>query len=276
MDLPQNIPNRYLAKIPTSMKSKNKSIYGQIILLIFIISMGCKVSTSNPNKEKGFVNIFDGKTLNNWEGDPTYWRVENGNLVGEITPQTLLKTNSFIIWKGGEPANFELKGEFNITEKGNSGINYRSEKLTDVPYALKGYQADIDGANRYTGQNYEERGRTTLAYRGQITSVNPQTGNWKPEDVRAKVKNNAWSDLKVTGSLGNTDSLKTKIKSQDWNSFHLIVKGNHLQHYINGILMSDVMDNDVINGKSKGIIGVQVHVGPPMKVEYRNLRLKEL
>jgi len=258
------------------MRVKNKSIYGQIILLIFIISIGCKVSTSIPFKEEGFVNIFDGKTLNNWEGNPTYWRVENGNLVGEITPQTLLKTNSFIMWKGGEPANFELKGEFNITEKGNSGINYRSEKLTDIPYALKGYQADIDGANRYTGQNYEERGRTTLAYRGQMTSVNPQTDNWKPEDVKAKVQNNAWSDLKVTGSLGNTDSLKTKIKSQDWNSFHLIVKGNHLQHYINGILMSDVTDNDAVNGKTKGIIGVQVHVGPPMKVEYRNLRLKEL
>ena len=97
-----------------------------------------------------------------------------------------------------------------------------------------------------------------------------------PEDVRAKVQKNAWSDLKVTGSLGNSDSLKTKIKNQDWNSFHLIVKGNHLQHYINGILMSDVTDNDIINGKSKGIIGVQVHVGPPMKVEYRNLRLKQL
>ena len=258
------------------MKLKNKSIYWQIGLLIFIISTGCRFSTISQNKEKGFVSIFDGKTLNNWEGDPTYWRVENGNLVGEITPQTLLKTNSFIIWKGGEPANFELKGEFNITEKGNSGINYRSEKLPDVPFALKGYQADIDGANRYTGQNYEERGRTTLAYRGQITSINPQSGDWKPEDVKAKVQKNAWSDLKVTGSLGISDSLKTKIKSQDWNSFHLIVKGNHLQHYINGILMSDVTDNDTINGKSKGIIGVQVHVGPPMKVEYRNLRLKQL
>ena len=258
------------------MKLKNKPTYWQIGLLIFIISTGCRFSTISQNKEKGFVSIFDGKTLNNWEGDPTYWRVENGNLVGEITPQTLLKTNSFIIWKGGEPANFELKGEFNITEKGNSGINYRSEKLPDVPFALKGYQADIDGANRYTGQNYEERGRTTLAYRGQITSINPQSGDWKPEDVRAKVQKNAWSDLKVTGSLGNSDSLKTKIKNQDWNSFHLIVKGNHLQHYINGILMSDVTDNDIINGKSKGIIGVQVHVGPPMKVEYRNLRLKQL
>lgn len=258
------------------MKLKDKLSFWQIGLLIFIISIGCKVSNSSQENEKGFVNIFDGKTLNGWEGDPTYWRVENGNLVGEITPQTLLKTNSFIIWKGEEPANFELKGEFNITEKGNSGINYRSAKLPDIPYALKGYQADIDGANRYTGQNYEERGRTTLAYRGQITTINPQSGNWTPEEVRAKVKNNAWSDLKVTGSLGSSDSLKTQIKNQDWNSFHLIIKGNRLQHYINDILMSDVTDNDAINGKPKGIIGVQVHVGPPMKVQYRNLRLKKL
>jgi Domain of Unknown Function (DUF1080) len=257
------------------MKLKNKASYWQIGLLIVTISIGCKVSNSSQD-EKGFVNIFDGKTLNNWEGDPTYWRVENGNLVGEITPQTLLKTNSFIIWKGGEPADFELKGEFNITEKGNSGINYRSEKLIDIPFALKGYQADIDGANRYTGQNYEERGRTTLAYRGQITNINAQSGGMKSEDVKAKVKNNAWSDLKVSGSLGSSDSLKTKIKSQDWNSFHLIIKGNRLQHFVNGILMSDVTDNDVVNGKSKGLIGVQVHVGPPMKVQYRNLRLKQL
>lgn len=258
------------------MRLKNKAIYWQIGLLIITVSVGCKISNTSQNDEKGFVKIFDGKTLNNWEGDPTYWRVENGNLVGEITPQTLLKTNSFIIWKGGEPANFELKGEFNITDKGNSGINYRSEKLADIPFALKGYQADIDGANRYTGQNYEERGRTTLAYRGQITTINPQNNSMKPDEVRAKVKNNAWSDLKVEGFLGKSDSLKTKIKNQDWNSFHLIIKGNHLQHYINDILMSEVTDNDAVNGKSKGILGVQVHVGPPMKVQYRNLRLKQL
>jgi len=256
------------------MKLKDKLSIWQIGLLIIILSIGCKVS--NSSQEKDFVNIFDGRTLNGWEGDSKYWRVENGNLVGEITPQTLLKTNSFIVWKEEEPANFELKGEFNITEKGNSGINYRSEKLSDVPHALKGYQADIDGANRYTGQNYEERGRTTLAYRGQITTINPQSGNLTPEEIRAKVKNNAWLDLKVTGSLGNSDSLKTKIKTQDWNSFHLIVRGNRLQHYINDILMSDVTDNDLMNGKSNGIIGVQVHVGPPMKVQYRKLRLKKI
>ena len=246
-----------------------------IAWLIGILAVGCKVSSTGQS-EKNFKSIFDGKTLNGWEGDNKYWRVENGNLVGEITPETLLKTNSFITWKGGEPADFELKGEFNITEKGNSGINYRSEKLPDIPYALRGYQADIDGANRYTGQNYEERGRTTLAYRGQITSINSQSGIWKAEDIKAKVQKNAWTELKITGSLGENEDLKTKIKSQDWNSFHLIIKGNHLQHYINGVLMSDVTDNDAINGKSKGILGVQVHVGPPMKVQYRNLRLKEL
>jgi hypothetical protein len=244
-------------------------------LSTLVLLGGCKVSNTG-NSEKGFVKIFNGQNLDGWEGDPTYWRVENGNLVGEITPATLLKANSFIIWKGGEPADFELKGEFNIAKAGNSGINYRSERLTDVPFALRGYQADIDGNNRYTGQNYEERKRTTLAYRGQITTISPQTGSMTPEQVRAKVQRNAWTDLKVTGSLGHTDSLKTKIKTEDWNDFHLVVKGNRLQHYVNGILMSDVTDNDQVNGKSKGFLGVQVHVGPPMKVQYRNLRLKQL
>lgn len=259
----------------TSMTTKFNIKPWNIAVLIAILAIGCKVSNT-AQSEKGFKSIFDGKTLNGWEGDIKYWRVENGNLVGEITPETLLKTNSFITWKGGEPADFELKGEFNITEKGNSGINYRSVKLPDIQYALRGYQADIDGNNTYTGQNYEERGRTTLAYRGQITSINPQANPMTPEEVRKKVQRNAWTELKVTGSLGENEALKTKINKQDWNTFHLVIKGNRLQHYINDVLMSDVTDNDLINGKSKGILGVQVHVGPPMKVQYRNLRIKEL
>lgn len=258
------------------LEKMNPKFFQLGLLLVVLVVVSCKISTTGQSKKDGFKPIFDGKTLEGWDGDPTYWRVENGNLVGEITPATLLKANSFIIWKGGEPADFELKGEFNIAKAGNSGINYRSERLTDVPFALKGYQADIDGNNRYTGQNYEERKRTTLAYRGQITTISPQTGAMTPEQVRAKVQRNAWTDLQVTGSLGHTDSLKTKIKAEDWNEFHLVVKGNRLQHYINGILMSDVTDNDQANSKSKGFLGVQVHVGPPMKVQYRNLRLKQL
>ncbi len=247
-----------------------------ILLLSITIFISCKVANNTQNTEKGFKSIFDGKTLDGWEGDTKYWRAENGNLVGEITPETLLKTNSFIVWKGGEPADFELKCEVSITKSGNSGINYRSEILSDIPNAMRGYQADIDGSNRYTGQNYEERGRTTLAYRGQITEINAQANPMTADEVRKKVLNNAWTELKIAGSLGNTDSLKTKIRVEDWNEIHIIAKGNRLLHYVNGVLMSDVTDHDTVNGMAKGLLGVQVHVGPPMKVVYRNLRIKVL
>ena len=261
----------------------------RILLLAFTLAAGaaCKQSGDNEDasaegqstpaetEDAGFVEIFDGKTLTGWEGDTTYWSVRDGNLVGEITPTTLLKTNSFIIWRGGTTHDFELKTEFRITEGGNSGINYRSEELADVPNALRGYQADIDGKNNYTGQNYEERGRTTLAYRGEQVIVSTQDNPDDPESLRANIKNNAWTRREVTGSLGDSDSLRTLIKSNDWNTCHIIAKGNRLQHFINGVLMSDVTDNDTINGKRTGLLGVQVHVGPPMIVEYRSIQLKQ-
>jgi len=233
-------------------------------------------SAKTDADEDGFVSIFDGKSLEGWKGDTAYWSVADGSLVGQITPETLLKTNSFIIWQGGNTEDFELKTEFRITESGNSGINYRSEQLTDIPNALRGYQADIDGRNNYTGQNYEERKRTTLAYRGEIVTINAQPNAEQEGSLRAHVKNNAWTMREVTGSLGSSDSLKSLIKANDWNTCHIIAKGNRLQHYINGVLMSDVTDNDEVNRKMSGLLGVQVHVGPPMKVEYRNIRLKQM
>lgn len=255
---------------------QKKTVYSAVplgIVLVALMAFGCKTTAQSKGSKSGYVKIFDGKTLAGWEGDPTYWKVENGSLVGEITPATLLKTNNFIVWRGGKPGDFELTCDFKITKAGNSGINYRSVELPDVPHALKGYQADIDGAHRYTGQNYEERARTTLAYRGEKVTVKPFAGS--AENIREHVKNNAWLERTVTGSLGSSDELKEKIKSEDWNTCRLVIKGNHLQHYINGILMSDVTDDDKVNGKSTGLLGVQVHVGPPMKVEYRNIMLKQ-
>lgn len=257
-------------------------------MLILLVAGSCKQSDDSQSvaedsaqpivesvEADGFVQIFDGKTLDGWKGDTTYWSVADGSLVGKITPTTLLKKNSFIIWQGGTPGDFELQTEFRITESGNSGINYRSEQLTDIPNALRGYQADIDGKNNYTGQNYEERGRTTLAYRGEQVTVNTQDNPGEEGSLRANVKNNAWTKREVTGSLGSSDSLKALIKSNDWNTCHIIAKGNRLQHFINGVLMSDVTDNDEVNRKLSGLLGVQVHVGPPMTVEYRNIRLKQ-
>src|SRR5215831_20303740 len=126
--------------------------------------------------ETGFRPICDSKTLDGWEGDPKYWRVADGVMTGEITPETLIKSNTFLIWRGGSPKDFELKVDYRITSGGNSGVNYRSVVVPDAVtpdnrFAMRGYQFDIDGQNRYTGQNYEEKGRLFLAVRGQMTRV---------------------------------------------------------------------------------------------------------
>lgn len=267
----------------TNRKPTCTLILSSLFILSILVSCGDKKSAPEETIEPaisvsddGFISIFDGKSLENWDGDATYWRVEDGNLVGEVTPTTLLQKNTFIIWKGGQPADFELELEFRIADAGNSGINYRSELLDSVPFALRGYQADIDGKNTYTGQNYEERKRTTLAYRGEKVSVSTQPNAGEPTSFGANLKHNAWQSREVLASLGNADSLKTKIAHEEWNSCHLVVKGNLMQHYVNGILMSEVIDNDTVNRNFSGHLGVQVHVGPPMKVEYRNIRLKNL
>lgn len=214
--------------------------------------------------EASFQPIFDGKTLAGWEGDPKYWRVENGCIVGEITPATILKQNTFLIWRGGAPKDFELKVEYRISSQGNSGINYRSTELPDQKLVMRGYQADIDGPEknkpplRHTGQNYEERGRTFLALRGQVARI--EEGK-KPE---------------IIGSLGTVEETKAFINNDGWNELHVIARGNVLMHILNGHLVSVVIDDDVKNRRSDGLLGVQVHVGPPMKIEYRNFLLKNL
>lgn len=206
--------------------------------------------------EEGFVSIFDGETLNGWEGDSVYWRVEDGRILGEVTPETILKRNSFLIWRGGTTGDFELKLEYKVSGQGNSGINYRSFEVDGVPFALKGYQCDIDGKGQWAGQNYEERGRKFLALRGQLTQIGEDE---KPIQI---------------GLVGDKDELFNFIKKNDWNECHLIVRGNTLIHMINGHVMSIVVDNDVQNRKMDGLLGVQVHVGPPMTIEYKNIRLK--
>jgi hypothetical protein len=243
-------------------------------ILFAMLQASCASTGASRNRsDKGYQFIFDGKTLDGWEFDPRYWRVENGTMVGEITPSTLLKRNSFILKKGFIAGDFELKVEYRISERGNSGINYRSTTIDSLPYAMRGYQADINGQNNYTGQNNEERGTTTLAYQGQRAVVNAMD---VPGSFKDHIVNNAWTNRTVTGSLGNTDSLRAQIKKDDWNECHLIIKGNRMLHYINGVLMSDVTDNDPANRKLSGSIGVQVHVGPPMKIEYRNFKIKKL
>lgn len=253
--------------------------YIKLILLLGLL-IGCN-SLEKGSGDSGFVKIFDGETLDGWEGDSTYWRVENGMIVGEVTPQNLLERNTFLIWREGEVQDFELKLEYRVSKDGNSGINYRSEEVNGdpdqyiggVPYALRGYQADLDGQNHYTGMNYEERKRTTIARRGEKVILPAIQKQGEPLDDL--IDANTWTAREVVGLPEDRDSLTTFI-NEGWNEYHIIAQGNHLQHYVNGVLMSEVIDEDVENRKMTGLLGVQVHVGPPMKIEYRNILLKEL
>jgi hypothetical protein len=244
-----------------------------------VILLGCCLLFSylawgQTQKEPQFISIFNGRNLDGWDGDTAYWRVEDSALTGEVKPNNLLQQNSFIIWRGGMPADFELKGQFKISAQGNSGINYRSEEVKNIPYALRGYQADIDGQNWYTGQNYEERKRTTLAYIGQRTTVYTCMEQFSSEALHKLIRNNAWTCVTPTASLGSAANLTANILPHQWHSFHLIVRGNRMLHYINGKLMSDVTDNDTVNSSKQGFIGMQVHVGPAMKVQFKHLLLK--
>jgi Domain of Unknown Function (DUF1080) len=219
----------------------------------------------------GFESIFDGTTMKNWDGDPAYWRAEGGMLVGQTSEANPLKENTFVIYRGGEPADFELKVEFRMSAT-NSGIQFRSTQLPQGTktgpndsqviagkWVLKGYQADIDFANQFTGMIYEERGRGFLMQRGQAVYIGADA---KP---------------KMIGDLErNPEDLKGLIKAGEWNTVHLIARGNTLINIVNGHVTAMLVDDDTKGRALKGLLGFQIHVGPPMKIEFKNIYLKTL
>jgi hypothetical protein len=211
-----------------------------------------------PDDTSGFVQIFDGKSLSKWEGDPMFWRAENGAIVGESTAEKPLKQNTFIIWRGGTTKDFELKLDFKLTG-GNSGVQYRSAALPDAgKFVLKGYQADMDAKDMYTGMLYEERGRGFLAERGRVTRIMPG------------------GERKLIGSPGEGEALKAAIRPEDWNQLHIIARGSTVVHVINGRVMSLCIDDDTQSRPVEGLLGLQLHTGPAMKAEFRSIFLKAL
>jgi hypothetical protein len=232
----------------------------------------------------GFVSIFDGQSLKGWDGDTTFWRAEGGSIVGESTAEKVVGENTFLIWRGGEPADFELKLEFRMNAT-NSGVQYRS---THIPpgtnnvkgnWVLKGYQADIDFANQYTGMLYEERGRGFLAPRGTFGYVGPNQpaqaarGQQPPAPAPGTPPPGPRGQL---AALEDGEALKAHIKQNDWNQFHVVARGNMLVHIVNGRVTAMFLDDDAAGRAMKGLIGLQIHTGPPMKVEFRNIYLKTL
>jgi hypothetical protein len=219
--------------------------------------------------------IFNGKDLTGWEGNPQLWSVEDGAITGRTKPREddpskgVITHNTFLVWKAGTAADFELTFDYKIVG-GNSGVQYRSKEVAPGEFGpvVSGYQADFEAGDKYSGILYEEKGRGILALRGQKTVIKPARDN----DAKGRPK----PVVDVTGSVGDSDQIQAAIKKEDWNSYRIVANGNHLQHFINGMQTIDVTDDDSANAAKDGLIALQIHQGPPMVVQFRNIRLKRL
>jgi hypothetical protein len=228
------------------------------VALAMLVFSQARAQIQQPMQETGFQQIFDG-TLKGWDCDPAFWRVEDGIMIAETKPDHMPKQNIFCIWRGGKPADFDLRLQYRLTgQGGNSGVQYRSIERPDVAqWVMQGYQADIDADERYTGQVYEERGRGFLANRGNFTYVGD---GQKPA---------------LLGSVGDGAELKKFIKSGDWNDLEVIARGNTIVQMINGHVMAVLIDDDKSKRQMDGLIGIQLHVTRAgEKVEARNVRIK--
>ena len=202
-----------------------------------------------------FKPIFNGRDLTGWEGDARFWSVRDGVLRGETKLEKMTLGNTFLLWRGGTLKDFQLRLKFRI-RNGNSGVQYRARDLGK--WVVGGYQAEIDNAPGKSGFLYEERGRKSLALVGQ------------------KVEIDAAGTPRVTGQLGDKKELVARgyFKPREWNDYLIVAKGNRLEHFLNGTKVIDVTDNDAKNRALEGLLALQIHAGPPMLVEFKDIQLQ--
>ncbi|HEV3136586.1 MAG TPA: DUF1080 domain-containing protein, partial [Pirellulales bacterium] len=203
-------------------------------------------------EDEGFKPIFNGQNLDGWDGNPKFWSAQDGTITGQTTADNPTKGNTFLIWRQGPVDDFELKLSYKIVG-GNSGIQYRSKE--GDKWVVGGYQGDFEAGDNFSGILYEERGRGILAGRGQKVVIG---SDGKKQETQ------------VTDSK----QLQANIKKEDWNEYEIIAQGNHLIHKINGKVTAEVTDEQVDKRAMTGILALQLHAGPAMTVQFKNIRLK--
>ena len=205
-------------------------------------------------QESDFAPIFNGKDLTGWDGKPGWWKVEDGALTAESTPDKPCEECNYLIWRGGQPSDFELTADFKLSGQGNSGIQLRSLALPN--WDTSGYQADMSGDGGLVGFVYEHT-RGLIAGRGERVTI---TSDGKRE-------------VQV---LGDPAELNKVYRKEDWNTYRIICRGPDITLYVNGTPMCQFTDHDSRQAAARGVIALQMHPGPAMKVQFRNIRLKEL
>ncbi len=214
--------------------------------------------------EEGWESLFDGETLKDWDGNPKFWSVQDGSITGETTKENPTEGNTFLVWTGGEVGDFELKLQYRIlpgdpdNPGANSGIQYRSFRIDGAPDAWRigGYQADMEAGDTWSGILYGENFRGILAKRGEKTEIG--------EDGAPK----------VVEQFGDSAEIQGKILKEDWNEYHITAEGFHFVHRINGTVTAECTDNDTDMRRASGLLALQLHAGPPMKVQFREIQLK--
>ena len=210
-----------------------------------------------PDDGDGFIALFNGTDLTDWDGDPRFWSVAEGVIRGQTTPEQVTQGNTFCIWRGGKLKDFVLKIKFRI-ENGNSGIQYRS--VDKGNWSVAGYQAEVENAPGKVGFLYHESGRGGLVNVGDIMQINDK------------------AEKQVIGKVSDREQLIKEgyYKPKDWNEYTIICRGNHVMHYLNGYPTVELIDNDPRGRLLEGILALQIHAGPPMLVEFKDIRLKAL
>lgn len=201
----------------------------------------------------GFRPIFNGKDLSGWDGNPELWKVEDGCITGKTTGPEQLKYNQFLVWRGGVVKNFELRAK--VKQSGNNtGIQYRSRELPKTgPWAVGGYQCDIHPNAPYNAMVYEEQGRGIIVQNGQSVVIDPQHSRWLVAEREP-----------------------VKVDVAQWNDYSITAQGNHLIHRINGKVTIDLVDHDEKARAQEGLLAFQIHRGPAMEVQIKDVMLKEL
>jgi hypothetical protein len=212
-----------------------------------------KASPQTKPDADGFVSIFNGKDLAGWEGLPGWWHVEDGAITSQSTAEKPCKECNYLMYRGGKPADFELRVMFKLVG-GNSGIQFRSEERPK--FDTFGYQADMDADNAWTGCLYEHA-RGKVAGRGEKVVID--------EDGK-----------RTTTKIGDAAELAKKVKRNDWNEYRVIAKGAEMTLIINGETMCQAIDSQKGRAARQGVLAFQMHPGPPMKVQFKDILLKKL
>ncbi len=210
-----------------------------LIPLLLLITGIWRVNAAES--ESGFKPLFNGRDLSGWDGNPKFWSVKDGTIMGQTTAENPAPGNTFLIWRDGTVDDFEIRLSYKIVPGdskgfGNSGIQYRSKDFGN--WVVGGYQADFEAGTTYSGILYEERMRGILAERGQKVTID-ETGK-----------------KQITGSFGKSEEIQAAIKKEDWIDYVIRAHGNLLTNIINGKTTVDVTDNDAKARAFSGILAL--------------------